>query len=84
MTTHDAQVTDPATLALSHLARAAEHGDDATSARNLDTPEGHRLAGRFREEERIAMQRAKVLAAISQAEHLARIAAAAERIALAL
>ena len=90
MSTYEAQVTDPATLALTHLARAAEHADDAQAARAvaLDDPakrhEAHSLAGTFRESERSEMQRAKVLAEISQAESLARIAAALERIGLSL
>jgi hypothetical protein len=84
-----ARVTDPATLALSHLARAAEHADDAQAARAvaLDDPdrrhEAHSLAGTFREAERSEMQRAKVLAEISQAESLASIADSLARIALA-
>jgi len=90
MSTYEAQVTDPATLALTHLARAAEHADDAVDARRLAASdpkarhEAHSLAGTFREQERSEMQRAKVLAEISQAESLARIAAALERIGLSL
>lgn len=83
-----ARVTDPATLALSHLARAAEHADDANRARDLAQTdpharhEAHSLAGVFRERERSEMQRAKVLAEISQAESLASIADSLSRIAL--
>lgn len=72
---------DYVTQALTLIARADEHAADARAARNLDD---HRLAGRFREEERAAMQRAKLLVEIAQTEALDAIADAARRLALAL
>lgn len=72
---------NPIAHALTLIARADEHAADARAARNLDD---HRLAGRFREEERAALQRAKLLIEIAHADALDTIADAARRIALAL
>lgn len=76
------QITDPLTLAVSRLASADDHNESARQARALDTPEAHRLAGRFREQERLDLQRARVLAEISQAQALDSIAESLSRIAL--
>lgn len=84
MNTHHAVVTDPTTRALTYLEAADDHAASARQARDLDTPEAHRLAGRFREEERLCLQRAKILAEIGQAQALEAIADAAQRIGLAL
>lgn len=82
MNTHQAVVTDPTTRALSYLEAADDHAASARQARDLDTPEAHRLAGRFREEERLCLQRAKILAEIAQAQALGDLADATSRIAL--
>lgn len=79
MTNHTSRITDPATLALSHLARAAEHDDDAnTAAAHNDLG----LARSFYAASRAEIRRAQALAEISHAEHLARIADALDRLAL--
>jgi len=91
---HTAQVTDPIAHALSYLASADTHGDAAREARNLADAafaegsvsrgrEASTLAGRFRECERVDVQRAKVLAEIAQAQALDSIAESLSRIALA-
>lgn len=84
MNTHHEVVTDPTTRALTYLEAADDHAASARQARDLDTPEAHRLAGRFREEERLCLQRAKILAEIGQSQALEAIADAAQRIGLAL
>lgn len=85
MNTHQAVVTDPTTTrALTYLEAADDHAASARQARDLDTPEAHRLAGRFREEERLCLQRAKILATVAQAQALDRVADEAARIGLAL
>lgn len=84
MNTHQAVVTDPTTRALSYLDAADDHAESARQARDLGTPEAHRLAGRFREEERLCLQRAKILAEIGQAQALDHLAREAQRVGLAL
>jgi hypothetical protein len=84
MSTHQGIVTDPTTRALTYLEAADDHAASARQARDLDTPEAHRLAGRFREEERLCLQRAKILAEIAQAQASERVADAAQRLGLAL
>lgn len=86
---HTATVHDPISKALTYLASADDHGESARDARDLaDTLDGpacreaHGIAGRFRENERLALQRAKVLAEIAQAQALDTIADALSRIAL--
>jgi hypothetical protein len=81
--TATATVTDPTTQAVTFVLAANDHAASAREARNLDTPEAHRLAGRFREEERLCLQRAKILAEIAQAQALGSIADSLARIALA-
>lgn len=77
-------ILTPTAQALTYLEAANDHAASARQARDLDTPEAHRLAGRFREEERMCLQRAKILAEIAQAQALESIADAAQRIGLAL
>jgi hypothetical protein len=84
MSTLHGIITDPTTQALTYLEAADDHAASARQARDLDTPEAHRLAGRFREEERLCLQRAKILAEIAQAQALASIADTTSRIGLAL
>jgi hypothetical protein len=75
------RIGSPTDIALTLIARADEHGADARAARNLGD---HALAGRFREEERLALTRAKLLVEIAQTEALDTLADSARRIALAL
>lgn len=76
-------VTDPTALALTYLASADDHAANAREARALDTPEAHRVAGRFREEERLCLKRAEILSSIAQAQALADLANSHNTIALA-
>lgn len=89
MTTHTPHVSDPLTLALTHLASADDHGESAREARTVadslggrDCREAHSIAGRWREAERLAIKRAEVLALVAQAQALDTIADALSRIAL--
>ena len=88
------QVTDPITLALSYLASADDHGESARTSRDLaehefaegrarNGREASSLAGRFRECERLDLQRAKAHAEVAQAQALASIADSLSRLALA-
>lgn len=82
MSTYTHTLNDPTALALTYLASADDHAANAREARDLDTPEAHRLAGRFREEERLCLARAKILVGIAQAHALADLADSANTIAL--
>ena len=84
MTTHLAQVTDPATAALSYLTSADEHATTARLLRDVDTFASHKEAGRHREEERLCLKRAEILAAVAQAQSLEHLADSAQRIGLSL
>lgn len=83
MTNHTRTVADPTALALTYLASADDHAANAREARALDTPEAHRVAGRFREEERLCLARAKILVGVAQAHALADLANSGHTIALA-
>jgi len=94
MTTHTAQVTDPITHALASLEAAAEWGEGVRAAREsadrLATEnrsgsiEARAISTACRDEQRLALKRAEVLAQIGQAQALDSIAASLSRIALSL
>lgn len=83
MTTHAGHshaLTDPITLALTNLASADHHGE---AARNLRDAGEHSNAGKRREDERLCLKRAEILAGLAQAQHLSDLAESLNRIALA-
>lgn len=93
MTTHTAHVTDPISHALASLDLAAEWGegvraaeasaDRLASSNRPGSIEARAISRAARDEQRAAMKRAEVLAAIAQAQALDSIADALSRLALA-
>ena len=83
MSIHSTEFVDPYTQALTYLATADDHAASARLARRQDTPEAHKRAGLYREQERLALKRAEILAGLAQAHALADLADSGNRVALA-
>lgn len=80
MTNRHAALSDPIALALTNLASADHH---AEAARDLRARGEHSDAGIRREQERLCLKRAEILAHVAQAQALADLADSGNRIALA-
>jgi hypothetical protein len=78
--TYTVDISDPLTLAETCLAAADAHAQEAAEHRHA---EQHSAAGVEREHQRYYTKRAEVLAAVSTARSMERIADALDRIALA-
>lgn len=93
-TTHTAHVSDPIAHALASLDLAAEWGegvraaegsaDRLASTNRAGSIEARAISRAARDEQRLALKRAEVLAAVAQAQALDSIAESLSRIGLAL